>query len=90
MFKITKIKSILNSTGRSFYELREKHIILGAVYTNLKYAIDNDEPINITLDTIDCISIYFGVHPFDFLEYVPEFRTDYAAKHPERIKKIIG
>lgn len=90
MFKITKVDPLLKSMGRSFYELREKGIISGAVYSNLRSAIVQDSSINITLDTIDCICVYFGVHPFDFLEYVPEFRSDYVEKHQERIEKIVG
>ena len=90
MFKITKVDVLLKSMNRSFSELRDGGVITGAVYSNLRSAINNDTPINITLDTIDCISIFFGIHPFDFIEYVPEFRSDYAEKHQERIEKING
>lgn len=73
MFRIVKLQEIADHSGKTLFEARQRGIIGGAIYTNIRNSMKNGDPIdNLTLRTIGRLAKYFDCHPMDFLEYVPD------------------
>lgn len=73
MFRITRLKVIIEQSGKSLLKMRQEGIIGGAIYTNIRNAMNDGTPIdNFTLKTIGKVAEYFDCHPEDFLEWIPD------------------
>lgn len=73
MFRITRLKTIIDHSGKSLFNMRKEGIIGGAVYKNIRDAMNDGSPIdNFTLGTIGKVAAYFDCHPEDFLEWIPD------------------